>query len=260
MPPSKPKPENLWLNLIFNVALPTAIQSWGSGDRGFGPKWGLIVALLFPLAYGIHDFVVRRRFNFISILGFASVLITGGFGLLKLDVFWFAVKDGILPLLIGAAIFLSIRTKAPLVKEMLYNPQLIDVERVDSALTARGEQEGFERLLRQASYLLTVAMLLSAVLNYSFARYIIRSPSGTEAFNRELAKMHWISLAGLSLPVMAMMMYALWRLLGGLESITGLTLDEILRQPAEKKAVPVAMDPAPLASEAPKKERLDQST
>ncbi len=236
MPPSKPKPENLWLNLIFNVALPTAIQSWGSGDKGFGPKWGLIVALLFPLAYGIHDFVVRRRFNFISVLGFASVLITGGFGLLKLDVFWFAVKDGILPLLIGAAIFLSIRTKAPLVKEMLYNPQLIDVERVDIALTERGEQEGFERLLRRASYLLTVAMLLSAVLNYSFARHIIRSPSGTEAFNQELAKMHWISLAGLSLPVMAMMMYALWRLLSGLESITGLTLDEILRQPAEKKS------------------------
>ena len=97
MPPSKPKPENLWLNLIFNVALPTAIQSWGSGEKALGPKWGLIVALLFPLGYGIYDFVVRKRFNFISILGFVSVLITGGFGLLKLDVFWFAVKDGVLP-------------------------------------------------------------------------------------------------------------------------------------------------------------------
>ncbi|MEO6995543.1 MAG: VC0807 family protein [Lacunisphaera sp.] len=251
MPPAKPKPENLWLNLTFNVALPTAIQSWGSGDKGFGPKWGLIIALLFPLAYGVYDFVVRRRFNFISILGFASVLITGGFGLLKLDVFWFAVKDGILPLLIGAAIFASIRTKAPLVKEMLYNPQIIDIDRVDRALTERGEQKGFERLLSNASYLLTVAMLLSAVLNYSFARYIIRSPSGTEAFNQELAKMHWISLAGLSLPVMGMMMYALWRLLGGLERITGLTMDEILRQPVEKKTVPAAAtasDPSPPTS------------
>ena len=200
------------------------------------------MALLFPLAYGVHDFAVRRRFNFISVLGFVSVLITGGFGLLKLDVFWFAVKDGILPLLIGAAIFLSIRTKAPLVQEMLYNPQLIDVERVDAALTQRGEKSSFERLLRDASYLLTVAMLLSAVLNYGFARYIIRSPSGTEAFNQELAKMHWISLAGLSLPVMGMMMFALWRLLGGLQTITGLTLDEILRQPQEKQAAPAASD------------------
>jgi hypothetical protein len=238
----KPKPENLWVNLVFNVALPTAVQSWGSGEKAFGPKWGLIVALLFPLAYGVYDFAVRRRFNFISILGFGSVLITGGFGLMKLDVFWFAVKDGILPLLIGAAIFASMHTKAPLVQEMLYNPQVIDVERVDAALAERGAQESFAQLLRQASYLLTVAMLLSAILNYGFARYIIRSPSGTEAFNQELAKMHWVSLAGLSLPVMAMMMYALWRLLGGLQRITGLTLDEILKQPAEKPKVPPASD------------------
>lgn len=235
MSSSKPKPENLWLNLIFNVGLPTAVQSWGSGEKAFGPKWGLIIALLFPVAYGIRDFAVRKRFNFISLLGFGSVLITGGFGLLKLDVYWFAVKDGALPLLIGAAIFFSIRTKAPLVNEMLYNPQIIDVERVDAALAQRGEKDHFERLLRHASYLLTIAMLLSAVLNYGFARHIIKSPSGTEAFNQELAKMHWISLAGLSLPVMGMMMYALWRLLGGLQKITGLTLDEILRQPDEKK-------------------------
>ena len=25
----KPKPENLWVNLVFNVALPTAVQSLG---------------------------------------------------------------------------------------------------------------------------------------------------------------------------------------------------------------------------------------
>ena len=235
MPALKPKPENLWLNLIFNVVLPTAIQSWGSGDRTLGPKWGLIVALLFPLGYGVHDFVVRRRFNFLSVLGFMSVLITGGLGLMKLDVFWFAVKDGILPLLIGAAVFLSMRTKTPLVQEMLFNPQVIDIERVDAALDGRGTRADFEKLLHQASYLLTAAMLISAVLNYTCARLIIRSPAGTEAFNRELAKMHWVSLVGLSLPVMAMMMYALWQLLTGLQRVTGLTLDEILRQPAPKK-------------------------
>ena len=60
-----------------------------------------------------------------------------------------------------------------------------------------------------------------------------------------------VSLAGLSLPVMGMMMYALWRLLGGLESITGLTLDEILRQPAEKKsAAKSPATPVPPASDA----------
>ena len=87
-----------------------------------------------------------------------------------------------------------------------------------------------------ASYLLTLSFLLSAVLNYFLARYLLKSPSGTEAFNAELAKMHLWNWPVIVLPSMAMMMYALWRLLKGLERLTGLTLDEILHQPPDKKA------------------------
>jgi hypothetical protein len=233
---AKPKPENLLLNLICNVALPTAIMSWGSGERALGPKWGLLVALLFPLGYGVQDFIRRRRFNFISGIGFVSVLITGGFGLMKLDGFWFAVKDGALPALIGVAVLASIRAKEPLVHEILYNPQVIDVERVDAALTARNAHGGFVQLMRVSSYLIAGAMFLSAVLNYGFARLIIKSPAATEAFNQELAKMHWVSLLGISIPTMAMMFLALWRLMKGLGELSGLTLDEILRQPEQKAA------------------------
>jgi hypothetical protein len=236
IPVPRPKPENLLLNLACNVALPTAIMTWGSGARALGPKWGLLVALLFPLGYGIHDFIRRRRFNFISGIGFTSVLITGGFGLMKLDGFWFAVKDGALPMLIGLAVLASMRAKEPLVREMLYNPQVVDVDRVDLALTERGTQDGFARLLQSASYIIASAMLISAVLNYSFARAIITSPPDTEAFNKELAKMHWVSLLGLSIPTMGMLLFALWRLFKGITKLTGLTLDEILKQPPEKKA------------------------
>jgi hypothetical protein len=237
--PPKPKAENLLLNLACNVALPTAIMSWASGDRALGPKWGLLVALVFPLGYGIHDFLRRRRFNFISAIGFVSVLITGGFGLMKLDGFWFAVKDGALPALIGVAVLASMRAKEPLVHEFLYNPQVIDVERVAEALAARSAQAGFDRLMQTSSYIIASAMLISAVLNYGFARAIIKSPAGTEAFNGELAKMHWVSLLGLSVPTMGMLVFALWQLFKGLRGLTGLTLDEILRQPPEqKKAAP----------------------
>ena len=236
--PAKPKPENLLLNLVCNVAVPTAIMSWASGPRALGPTWGLLVALLFPLGYGIHDFARRRRFNFISAIGFVSVLITGGFGLLKLDGFWFAVKDGALPALLGLAVLASMRAKEPLVMELLYNPQVVDVERVDTLLVERNQTDGFRRLLQTASYTIAPAMLISAVLNYLFARAIIKSPPDTEAFNQELAKMHWVSLLGHSIPTMAMLMFALWRLFKGISSLTGLTIDEILRQQEEKPKVP----------------------
>lgn len=244
-PVPKSIPENLWLNLICNVAVPTAILTWASGERALGPKWGLVVALLFPVGYGIHDFVRRRRMNFISIIGFASVLISGGFGLMKLDGFWFAVKDGALPALIGVAVLASMRAKEPLVHEILYNPQVIDVDRVDAALAARGAQGDFAGLMRSSSYLIALAMLVSAALNFGFARLIIRSAPATEAFNQELARMHWVSLLGISIPTMAMMMYALWRLLKGLEKFTGLTLDEILHQPAKKPEAAPATEAAP---------------
>jgi hypothetical protein len=255
-PAAKPKPENILLNLVCNVVLPTLILSKGSGDNLLGPKWGLIVALAFPVGYGIHDFLRRRRMNFISLIGFASVLVSGGFGLLKLDGFWFAVKDGALPALIGLAVLASMRAKEPLVHEILYNPQVIDIERVAAALAARQAEPAFARLMRASSYLIAAAMLVSAVLNFIFARLIIRSPAGTEAFNAELAKMHWVSLLGLSLPSMAMMMYALWRLLKGLEGLTGLTMDEILHQPGGKPGGE-SSGAAPVTETAPEKPKAD---
>ena len=250
-PAPKPKAENLLLNLICNVALPTAIQTWGSGEKTLGPKWGLVVALLFPLGYGLYDFAVRRRFNFIAGLGFVSVLITGGFGLMQLDGFWFAVKDGALPAPIGLAVLVSMHTKAPLVQELLYNPQVIDVDRIDAALTTRGTQPEFGRLLADASRLLALSFFLSAGLNFGLARVIITGQPGTELFVQQLARMHWASIVGAVLPAMGMMMYALWRLLKGLEGITGLTLDEILKQPADNKAEIKAASEQPPTIQAP---------
>src|SRR5690606_32223566 len=150
----------------------------------------LIVALIFPITYGVHDFIRRRRLNFISVIGFASVLISGGFGLMHLDGFWFAVKEAAIPAVIGVAVLASMRTKKPLVQEILYNPQVIDVERVDQALEERGARGDFTKLMREASYLLTLSFLVSAVLNYFLAPFLLQSPPGTEAFNAGLGKMH----------------------------------------------------------------------
>ncbi len=50
--------------------------------------------------------------------------------------------------------------------------------------------------------------------------------------------MHWVSMLGLSIPTIAMMFYALWKLMQG--PLSGLTLDEILRQPPQKEAPPAA--------------------
>jgi len=234
MPPA-PKQENLLLNLIFNIALPSLVLSKLSTPERLGPVLGLIVALAFPLGYGAWDYARRRHANFISIIGLASVLLTGGLGLMHISGFWFAVKEGAVPAIIGLAVLVSLKTRTPLVRALLYNEQVIDVARVDEALAVRGNRPAFERLLVQASLLLVASFLVSAALNFLLARHLLKSPAGTPAFNEELGRMHLLSWPVIALPSMAMMMFALWKLLHGIKALTGLGLEDIFKTPPPKK-------------------------
>ncbi len=234
----KSKSENLLLNLACNLVIPTFILIVLSKDKYLGPLWGLILALIFPVSYGIYDFAKRRRTNFISILGFVSVLLSGGLTLAKVGGFWFAVKDAALPALIGLTVLASLKSKTPVVREVIYNEQIIDVARVDAALDARGTRAEFEQGLRRASIWLACTLLATSPINYFLALAILKSPAGTPEFNAELGKMHWVALLVIAVPSMIVIMTVMMKFLNGLEKITGLTSDEIFK--AEQKKPEVA--------------------
>lgn len=234
MSANAPKPENLLVNLACNVALPAIIMAQLSKENRLGPAWGLVVALAFPLSYGVYDFVVRKKTNLFSVLGFVGVLLSGVLGLMKLDGRWFAIKDAAIPSLIGVLLLLSMRTREPLVKTLFFNDAIMDVPRVESALREHGAEAGFAALLRQCTVLVALAFFGSGALAYFLARWLLKSPGGTPEFNAELAKMHWLSWPVIVLPSMAMLMVALWRMLKGLGTLTGLTTDEIFKT-VEKK-------------------------
>ncbi|MFH1497212.1 MAG: VC0807 family protein [Verrucomicrobiota bacterium] len=233
--PSPAKRENLLANIVCNIALPFLILSKASGETRLGPVWALVVALAFPLGYFCYDFAQRRQANFVSILGFVSVLLTGGFALMELDGMWFAVKEASIPAVIGLAVLLSMNSKRPLIRQFVYNDQVIDTARVDAALEARGNREAFRGLMRKAGWLVTASFLVSAGLNFVLARWLLKSPAGSEAFNQELGTMNLLSWPVIVVPSMAMMMFALWQLFGGIKRLTGLELEQILHAPPEKK-------------------------
>ena len=54
-----------------------------SGDDDLGTSTALIVALAFPLGWGLYELLKHRKFNFIALLGLISALLTGGIGLLQ---------------------------------------------------------------------------------------------------------------------------------------------------------------------------------
>ncbi len=225
--------ENLLVNLVFNLAIPTLVLSKLSSPDRLGPALALIVALASPLGYGLYDFVRRRKVNLISGIGFISVLLTGGLGLLKVDGLWFAVKEAAVPLVIATFVLASMKTKRPLVRSLIYNEQVIDVARVHARLEERQAVPAFERLLQRASYGLAASFLLSAALNFGLARYLLKSPSGTEAFNAELAKMNALSLPLIAVPSTLVTVAVVWWLVSRIEKLTDLKLEEIF-QPQNK--------------------------
>ena len=229
MPENTAPRENLLVNLICNIAVPTYVLTSLSKEEHLGPLWGLVLAILFPVSYGVYDFMRRRRTNFISIIGFFSVLLTGVLGLLHVGGLGFAIKEAVMPTLIGIAILVSLRTKKPLVKELLYNEQVIDVARVNAVLVEQGRQRDLDRLMLQISLWLGSSFVLSAGLNFSLAKYLLKGAPGTPEFNAQLGRMHLLVWPVIVVPCMIVMMGVFWRLITGLKQITGLSTDAILR-------------------------------
>ena len=231
---AEPKPENIWLNLLCNVVLPTVILSTLSKPERLGPLPAMLVGLAFPLGYGIYDLIRRRKANFLSILGVVSVLLTGGLGLMKVSNLVFAIKEAAIPLILGVAIVGSLKTRTPLIRTMLYNEQIIEVDTVQARLEERGAMNEFNRLMWSSTWLMAAAFFLSAGLNFALARLVLKSPPGSTGFTEELGRMHALSWLVITVPALGIMMFALWRLLKRLSVLTGLETDAILRAPPPK--------------------------
>ncbi|MEY4589231.1 MAG: hypothetical protein RL497_1307 [Pseudomonadota bacterium] len=219
--------ENMLVNLLINVAAPSIILSKFSGEQTLGPVWGLIVALAFPIGYGLWDFFRRRKVNFFSALGVFSTFLTGGMTLLKLPPEYIAIKEASIPLLFGLAVLGSLYTPFPLVRTFLYNDKILQVERVNEALQRFGTVQAFERTLVVASWMLAGSFFLSAVLNYGLAKYLLVSAPGTEAYNAELGRMTALSLPIITVPSMLVLVGALWFLLHRIKALTHLGMDQI---------------------------------
>src|SRR5690606_30925088 len=109
--PNKNKRENPWINMVVNILIPVVVLKKGAEWLPALPPVGVLgVALLFPVVYFLYDLYQRRKYNFISVLGFVSVLLTGGIGLAQLNPVWVAVKEAAIPAVIGIAVLASLKT------------------------------------------------------------------------------------------------------------------------------------------------------
>lgn len=227
--PQQPqKKESFLANLLLNIVIPSVILSKFSNDEYLGVTTGVVVALAFPLLYGLYDFWQMRKINFFSILGFISVLLTGGISLLQLDPQYIAIKEAAIPGLFGLVTLISIRTRFPLVRTFIYNDKILQVDKINSALNQNNTHTQFEKVLHNATLLIAASFFLSSFLNYVLAKIIMVSPAGTAEFNAELGKMTALSYPVIALPMMIILISTLFYIFKNIKKLTGLTLEEVV--------------------------------
>lgn len=223
----KKKKQNPLVNILFNIVVPVVILSKFSNDNYLGPKLGLVVALAFPLAYFIWDWRKEHKANFISILGFVSVLLTGIIGVFEFPSELIAYKEASVPLIICLAVLISMKTPYPLVKKLLYNEDLMNMELINSRLSEKDNTKEVDRMLVRASYMVAASFLVSTVLNFGLAKYLIHSPSGTPEFAEEMARMTALSYPVIALPSTIVLVFALFYVYNRLSKLTGLEFEQL---------------------------------
>lgn len=224
-PTHKPRP---WVDLLVSIIIPSVILMKLSGDEYLGSVMALVIGLTFPLGWGLFELVRYRKYNFIAVLGIISVGLTGGIGLMELDAGWLAIKEAAVPAVIGIAVLVSTRTRYPLVRTLLYNPSVLNVDKIQAVLKEKGSEDEFEARLLKASYFFSLTFLFSSIMNFILAKWIVTSPSGTQAFNEELGRMTLVSYPMIAIPSMIMMIaifYYLWRTI---RRLTGYTLEDVM--------------------------------
>ena len=215
-------------NLAFNIIIPVLILTNLSSDEYLGPAWSIVAALIFPIGFGIWDLKQTAKINPFSVLGIVSVFLTGGISLLELPAEYIAIKEAMIPAIIGIAVLITQRTSKPLLKVFVLSEQIINWQNLNQSLASSGTSELFEKKMAISSYIVAASFFLSAVLNYVLAKVILVSAPGTSEYTEELGRMTALSYPVIVIPSMLMLMAALWYIFSQIKKLTGEELENFL--------------------------------
>ena len=218
------KQENPLTNIMVNVLIPVIALTMLSKSEGkfwhIGPVWGMLVAVAFPLGYGLYDLATKRKVNFFSVLGLVSVLLTGGLTIYLWEdgdkvsanaAILFGIKEACIPIVFGVTILLSHWTKTPLVRVFLYTPDLFDIPRIEKKVRANDHQPRYEKLIFQTTLVMAASFFISAAANYFLAQYFLEGKTTRVEYNEGVGKLTGWGFLVIGLPCLVLWMGALFR-------------------------------------------------
>ena len=230
------KKESPLVSLLVSIVIPAIILSKFSTEEYLGILPGFLVALSLPVGYAIYNLFVRKETGFIAIIGFVSIFLTGIIGVFEFPTEWLAVKEAAVPLLIGIAVIVSLKTPYPIVKKLLFNEEILDLKLIYEKLEENSNAPEMDKALFKATFMVAGSFLLSAFLNFFLTKYIVVSPAGTAAFNEELGTLTAISYPAIALPSTAVMFVALYYIFKQITKLTGLSFEEMMSEKLKEKS------------------------
>tara|TARA_B100001996_G_scaffold94542_1_gene70770 strand:- start:20 stop:742 length:723 start_codon:yes stop_codon:yes gene_type:complete len=237
----KDKKENPIISIIFNIAIPVFILKNGDNvltklDISIEKNYQIIVllvALCFPMVYFFLDLYSKKQFNIISILGFVNVLLTGGIGVFGgiygLSRFWFILKEGLMPLIIGSVFLFTIKKGNPLIRTFIYNEAIFNIKIINNKLNEISRMDDFNKILEKSSYLIVLAFFFSSIIQFILATIIVTVDPGHVDFNDQVGTMTWVSYFIVMIPSLLMFGLSIYRMIGGIKKLTGFSTGDFLK-------------------------------
>ena len=225
----------MW-NLLCNILLPVLILNKGHWIfPSNGAFWSLILALAFPLAYGIKEYTRARTVNALSIIGLVSVILTGALALMNPGAFVFVIKEALIPLIIALFILATLFYKKPLMYIILMKSSIVKSQLILERIKQKDTEAGFHRLMKQATLWLSGSFLLSAGLNFVIAFKVfsdidpkLPQHKQSQILNGQIADMTWMGYIMIALPLSILMIALIWHIAKQLKKLTSLKWEEMI--------------------------------
>ena len=110
----------------------------------------------------------------------------------------------------------------------------MDLELIQQKLQENHKQGEYDQLLLKTNTLFSVSFFLSALLNFALAYWVFRDidPGLSESekaavLNQQIAEMWWMGYVVIAAPLTVFLMAVLFKLVKGIEKLTGLEMEQI---------------------------------
>ncbi|MBE8163159.1 MAG: hypothetical protein HAW63_04150 [Bdellovibrionaceae bacterium] len=228
--------ENPLISLLLTIIIPSILLEKLAGWIPYenAALISLIIALSFPLSYGLWDYVSKKNKSWMALLGGINIGLSGGFAVLQLSGPWFSIKEAAFPFLIGVFVWLSATKKKNFFQLIIMNPQFINTALLNKKVTETQAGEKMKKLFVRSNKLFAVSFFLSALLNFILAYNIfipiteVDSHKIQAVLNSQVSQMTWMGFVVIALPLMPFSFYIFMDFFKRLKSFSGVGFQELL--------------------------------